>query len=111
SAPLAIRSERPRLERRMVNAWSLRSGRTENRLAPMPSPATALGAQAVQVLAEAADKAGSSRDYDKIAQTLKSRKWDTLLGQISFTDKGQAMQNIYLVQVKNKQIVSVASGS
>jgi len=76
-----------------------------------PSFIGSLGAQAVQVLAEAMDKAGSSKDYDKIAETLKARKWDTLLGQISFTDKGQAVQNIYLVQVKNKQIVSVASGS
>src|SRR5690606_12343282 len=76
-----------------------------------PSFIGSLGAQAVQVLAEAADKAGTSRDYEKISQTLKGRKWDTLLGQISFTDKGQAVQNIYLVQVKNKQIVSVSSGS
>lgn len=66
-----------------------------------------LGAQAVEVIAGAMDEVGDARDYDKIAAALKGHPWDTLLGTITFDDIGQAIQNIYLVQVKDGQIVSV----
>ncbi len=75
-----------------------------------PSFIGSLGAQAVEVLAYAVEKAGGDpRAYDKIAAALKGGKISTLLGEMSFDDKGQAKQNIYLIQVKDKKIVSVGS--
>ncbi len=73
-----------------------------------PSFIGSLGAQAVEVLAGAMDKAGGAREYDKIAAALKGQPWKTLLGEITFDGKGQALQNIYLIQVKNKKIVSAS---
>ena len=72
-----------------------------------PSFIGSLGAQAVEVLAGAVNEAGDARAYDKIAAALKGHKWPTLLDDITFDAQGQAMQNIHLIQVKNKQIVSV----
>jgi len=71
-----------------------------------PSFIGSLGAQSVEVLAGAIEKAGDARNYDKIAAALKGQKWNTLLGEITFDTKGQALQNIYLVQVKDKKIVT-----
>jgi ABC-type branched-subunit amino acid transport system substrate-binding protein len=59
------------------------------------------------LLAAAINKAGDARNYAKLATTLRAQKWDTLLGDISFDDKGQAAQSIYLVQVKDKKIIGV----
>jgi branched-chain amino acid transport system substrate-binding protein len=73
-----------------------------------PSFIGSLGAQAVEVLAGAIDKAGGAREYDKIAAAMKGQPWTTLLGEITFDGKGQALQNIYLIQVKNKKIVSAS---
>ena len=72
-----------------------------------PSFIGSLGAQAVEVLAGAMEEAGDPRDYDKIAAALRGRTWDTLLGSITFDEIGQAIQNIYLVQVKDGKITSV----
>jgi len=72
-----------------------------------PSFIGSLGAQAVELLADAIDEAGSARDYDKIAAALRGHEWETLLGKITFDDIGQAMQNIYLIQVKDGKITSV----
>ena len=72
-----------------------------------PSFIGALGAQSVELLAAAINKAGDARNYAKISATLRGQKWDTLLGDISFDDKGQAAQSIYLVQVKDKKIIGV----
>jgi len=66
-----------------------------------------LGAQAIELLAGAMEEAGSARDYDKIAAALRGHSWDTILGTINFDDIGQALQNIYLVQVNDGQISSV----
>ncbi|MBW3096611.1 ABC transporter substrate-binding protein [Pseudohoeflea coraliihabitans] len=72
-----------------------------------PSFIGSLGAQAVELLAGAMDEAGSARDYDKIAEALRGHEWETILGTINFDEIGQAMQNIYLVQVKDGEITSV----
>lgn len=66
-----------------------------------------LGAQAIEVLAGSIEEAGDPRAYDKIAAALRGHPWDTLLGTITFDDIGQAIQNIYLVQVKDGKITSV----
>ena len=66
-----------------------------------------LGGQAVEVIADAMNKAGSSTDYDKIAAALKSETWPTLLGDVKFDANGQALQNIYLIQATKGKIVGV----
>lgn len=66
-----------------------------------------LGGQAVELIADAMDEVGDARDYDKIAAALKSHPWQTILGEITFDEIGQAIQNIYLIQVKDGEIVSV----
>ena len=72
-----------------------------------PSFIGALGAQSIELLAAAIQKAGDARNHAKIAAVLRGQKWDTLLGDIGFDDKGQANQAIYLVQVKDKKIIGV----
>ena len=71
-----------------------------------PSFIGSIGAQAVEVLAEAIDKVGDARDYDALSATLRDNGWDTLLGDITFDEIGQAMQNIYLIQVVDGEITS-----
>lgn len=66
-----------------------------------------LGAQAIEVLASSIEEAGDPRAYDKIAAALRGHPQDTLLGTITFDEIGQAMQNIYLVQVNGGKITSV----
>jgi ABC-type branched-subunit amino acid transport system substrate-binding protein len=66
-----------------------------------------LGAQSIELLAAAINKAGDPRNYAKIATVLRAQKWDTLLGEVGFDDKGQAAQAIYLVQVKDKKIIGI----
>jgi branched-chain amino acid transport system substrate-binding protein len=70
-----------------------------------------LGGQAVELLAAAVNKAGDARAYDKIAEALKGQTWPTLLGDVKFEPNGQALQNIYLVQVNKGKIVGVKTGS
>ena len=65
-----------------------------------------LGAQAVEVIAGGMNKAGDSRDYPKIAAAMHSQKWSTLLSDVSFDEKGQALQDLYLIQVRGGRIVS-----
>lgn len=72
-----------------------------------PSFIGALGAQSIELLAAAINKAGDPRNYAKIATVLRAQKWDTLLGEVGFDDKGQAAQAIYLVQVKDKKIIGI----
>jgi branched-chain amino acid transport system substrate-binding protein len=69
-----------------------------------------LGAQAVELIAEAMDKAGTSTDDDKIAETLKGQTWPTLLGDVKFDANGQALQSIYLIQVVKGKIVGATGG-
>ena len=48
---------------------------------------------------------------ETIAAALKGQSWPTLLGDVKFEQNGQAIQNIYLVQVDKGKIVGVKSGS
>ncbi len=66
-----------------------------------------LAAEAVQVIAMAMDKAGTSSDYDKIARTIKENTWETVRGMVKFDAIGQATAPNFIVQVKNGQIVKV----
>ncbi|MDB5742445.1 MAG: hypothetical protein JWR68_760 [Polaromonas sp.] len=65
-----------------------------------------LGAQAVELIAGAMNKAGDSRDYNKISAAMRGQKWNTLLGEISLDEKGQAQQNLYLIQVRGGKITN-----
>jgi branched-chain amino acid transport system substrate-binding protein len=72
-----------------------------------PSFIGSLGAQSIEILAKAMDKAGTVRDYEKLADTIRSNEWNTLLGDITFDEIGQAQQNIYLIQIRDGKIQSV----
>ena len=51
---------------------------------------------AVQVWAQAVAKAGTT-DAQKVAQTIKAGEWDTVLGKLSFDDKGDIKAIDYVV--------------
>ena len=72
-----------------------------------PSFIGSLGAQSIEVLAQAIDEAGTVRDYEKLAETIRGNEWNTLLGDITFDEIGQAQQNIYLIQIQEGKIQSV----
>jgi branched-chain amino acid transport system substrate-binding protein len=50
---------------------------------------------AIQVWAEAVTKAGST-DAKKVADTLRSQSWDTVIGNLSFDDKGDLTKSTYV---------------
>ncbi|MCT8974315.1 ABC transporter substrate-binding protein [Microbaculum marinisediminis] len=66
----------------------------------------ALTAAGMEVVIKAMDKAGTSTDYDKIAQTIRDNKWDTVIGPVTFDDHGQAYINSYIVQVNDGLITT-----
>ncbi|MBV1694476.1 MAG: ABC transporter substrate-binding protein [Hyphomicrobiales bacterium] len=93
----------PDSDNQMLKDWTAQYGKMFKN---QPAFIGTLGAQAVRVLAAAADKAGTSRDHDKIAATLRGQTWPTLLGDITFDANGQALQNLYLIRVDNGKIVT-----
>jgi branched-chain amino acid transport system substrate-binding protein len=50
---------------------------------------------AVEVWAAAAEKAGST-DPEKVAEVMRSQPWDTVIGTISFDDKGDLTSSTYV---------------
>lgn len=66
-----------------------------------------LGAQAVEVIAQAIDKAGSVNDYAKVSEVMHSATFDTVLGEITFDQSGQAQQTAYLIRVVDGKITQV----
>lgn len=98
----------PDSENPSLKAWTVQYGKMFKN---EPAFIGTLGAQAVEVLAAAVNKAGDARAYDKIAEALKGQSWPTLLGDVKFDATGQAIQNIYLVQVNKGKIVGVKTGS
>lgn len=71
----------------------------------------ALSAAGIEVTAGAMDKAGTSTDYDKIAEAMRGATWPTVLGDIKFDNIGQAFFSSYIVQVKNAKIVTSAKAN
>lgn len=71
----------------------------------------ALSAQSIEILAQAMTAAGTSNDYDKLAQMIRSRTWDTLMGPVKFDDIGQAYQASYIIQAKGGKIVTSAKAN
>ena len=92
----------PDADNAILKGWTAQYGKM---FTNEPAFIGTLGAQAVEVIADAMNKAGSSTDYDKIAATLKGESWPTLLGDVKFDANGQALQNIYLIQVAKGKIV------
>lgn len=68
----------------------------------------ALGAQSIELLAAAINAAGTATDYDRLAQTIRGRGWDTLMGPVRFDEIGQAFQASYIIQAKGGKIVTSA---
>jgi len=70
-----------------------------------------LGAAGIELIAAAMDKAGTSTDYDKIAEVLRAGKWDTVLGDVTFDKIGQGFIGSYIVQVKGGKITTYAKAN
>jgi branched-chain amino acid transport system substrate-binding protein len=51
---------------------------------------------AIQVWAQAVEKAGSADDAEKIAETIRSGSWDTVIGKLAFDDKGDLTASTYV---------------
>lgn len=70
----------------------------------LPDKFGALGAQSVDVWAQAVEKAGST-DRTKVADEIHGNTFkDTLLGDVTFTDNGQMISPMYGFQVKEQKV-------
>jgi branched-chain amino acid transport system substrate-binding protein len=67
---------------------------------------------AIQVWAQAVEKAGTT-DAKKVAQTMKAGTWDTVLGKISYTPKGDITVIDYVVYKwdKSGNYAEIGAGS
>jgi len=97
----------PDADNPILKAWTTQYAKT---FTNEPAFIGALGAQAVELIADGMDKAGTATDDDKIAEALKGQSWPTLLGDVKFDANGQALQSIYLIQVIKGRIVGAAGG-
>lgn len=70
----------------------------------LPDKFAALGAQSVDVWAQAVEKAGTT-DRKKVAGAIKGQQFGgTVLGQVRFTDQGQMVSPMYAFQVENQKV-------
>jgi branched-chain amino acid transport system substrate-binding protein len=70
----------------------------------MPDKFAALGAQSVEVWADAVEKAGTT-EQKAVADAIKGATFsDTLLGDVSFTDSGQMISPMYAFQVVDQKV-------
>ncbi len=93
------------VENPIAARWRVEYGK---RFKNQTSFVAALSAAGLEVVAQAMDKAGSATDYDKIADTIRSGTWQTVLGPATFDQIGQGYIASYIVQVKNGAIVTHA---
>jgi len=70
-----------------------------------------LAAAGLEVTAAAMDKAGTSTDYDKIAEAIRGNTWNTVLGDTKFDNIGQGFIASYIVQVKDGKIVTTSKAN
>ena len=62
--------------------------------------------EAIKVIAEALNRAGTDSDYPKIAKVLRDNPWPTPRGMLKFDEKGRASAPyFYIQQVKDGQLV------
>jgi branched-chain amino acid transport system substrate-binding protein len=66
-----------------------------------------LTAETIEVIAGAMDKAGSSKDYDKIASIIRGTSWSSVRGQVTFDEIGQGHAPNIIVQVQGGKLVPV----
>ena len=80
-----------------IKAFQQKTGR-------LPDKYAALGAESVDVWAQAVEKAGST-DRDQVANAIKGHDFgDTVLGDVSFTSEGQMISPIYAFTVADQQV-------
>jgi branched-chain amino acid transport system substrate-binding protein len=72
-----------------------------------PSKYEPMGYNAMNILLDAMDEAGSETDYDAIMETVKSTTWDTLYGEITFDQNGQINMPAYGLQIVDGQFEPV----
>ncbi|SMH27654.1 ABC transporter substrate-binding protein [Mesorhizobium australicum] len=53
--------------------------------------------EAVKVVAEAMDKAGTDSDYDLIAKTIRDNVWQTPRGELAFDEKGRSKAPFFYI--------------
>lgn len=63
-----------------------------------PNKVTMVVYEAVHILAQAMDKAGTSTDDQKIADTMRSEVWTTPRGDLRFDEKGRAIAPYFYIQ-------------
>lgn len=66
-----------------------------------------MAAQAIEVVAEGINRAGSATNYDAIANAIKGKPVDTIRGPVAFSSNGQANQTSFIVQVRNGKLYAV----
>jgi branched-chain amino acid transport system substrate-binding protein len=64
---------------------------------------------AIQAWAAAANKAGTT-DPEEVAETMRSQPWDTVIGSISFDEKGDLKQSTYVWYIFKDGNYSEAGG-
>lgn len=70
----------------------------------LPDKFAALGAQSVDVWAQAVKKAGTT-DRKKVADAIKGQNFGgTVLGTVRFTKQGQMISPMYAFQIKNQKV-------
>ena len=80
-----------------VEAFKAKNGKNPDKFA-------ALGAQSVDVWAQAVKKAGTT-ERTAVAKAIHGQSFTgTLLGDVTFTDKGQMISKMYAFQVKDQKV-------
>lgn len=88
------------LNRKFVKAYEAKYNST-------PGKIELLGFESVWIVAQAMRKAGTTTDTKKLAEVLRSNKWTSPRGAVSFDVAGQASSDhVYRVEVKDGQVVA-----
>jgi branched-chain amino acid transport system substrate-binding protein len=71
----------------------------------LPDKYAALGGMSVEVWAQAVEKTGTT-SAAQVADEIKGNSFtDTLMGDVTFTDDGQMVSDVYTLEVRNGQLV------
>jgi branched-chain amino acid transport system substrate-binding protein len=74
----------------------------------LPDKYAALGGMSVQVWAQAVEKAGTT-SATEVADQIKGNSFtDTIMGDVSFTEGGQMISDVYTLEVRNGKLVPMA---
>lgn len=75
----------------------------EEKFGHLPQKMEMLGFETIWFIAHAMDQAGSSTDYDKIAEVLNDNEWESPRGTVLFED-GQATGEVIPLVIENGEI-------